>query len=111
MPNFEFDPGFQNPGISDEDAQRGFEMTNPMMTDAYSRSMPSWIKRLQERLRQGGIAFRDAIAAGQPQQQMPQYQGEDPMSQRAQALNQSYNQVRQMGQVGQAIGGLFGGGR
>lgn len=98
-------------GLSSQDAQQGFEMTNPQMTDAYSQSMPSWIKRLQERLRQGGIANKDAMAAGQPQQPIgPLGQEANPMAQRGQALQQSYNQGRNIGQAAQGIGKIFGGG-
>lgn len=98
-------------GLSSQDAQQGFDMTNPQMTDAYSQSMPSWIKRLQERLRQGGIASKDAIAAGQSQQPLGPSGQEamgDPMAQRGQALQQSYNQGRNIGQAAQGIGKLFG---
>jgi len=97
-----------------QDFQQGFDMTNPQMTDAYSQSTgPSWIQRLKNRLRQGGMPSRDPHA--QQQQPMPQQQQqpmgeENPMESRSRALKASYNQGRNLGQAAQGIGRMFGGG-
>lgn len=100
---------------SQQDYQQGFEMTNPEMTDAYSQSRggPGWVERLKRKLQQGGMAMRDPHAQQpmQQQQQQPQsMDSENPMEARGRALNQSYNQGRNIGQAAQGIGNLFGGG-
>jgi len=89
-----------------QDYQQGFEMTNPQMSDAYSQAMPSWIKRLQDKLRRGGQVAQDALAPQQQaRQQMQQGQQPqmNPMEQRANALSAQYNMGRNMGQGIQGI--------
>jgi len=89
-----------------QDYQQGFEMTNPQMSDAYSQAMPSWIKKLQDKLRRGGQVAQDALAPQQQaRQQMQQGQQPqmNPMEQRANALNAQYNMGRNMGQGIQGI--------
>lgn len=98
--------------ISDEEAQQGFGMTNPQMTEAYQRSTPSWLQRLQERLRRGGLPqqLQSQPSQNQMQQEQSQVPVENPMEARGRALNQVYNQGRNMGQAAQGISRIFGGG-
>lgn len=87
-------------------------MTNPQMTEAYQRSTPSWLQRLQERLRRGGLPqqLQSQPQQGQMQQEQSQMPMENPMEARGKALNQAYNQGRNIGQAAQGISRIFGGG-
>lgn len=99
--------------LTPQDHENAFYDVNPQMRPEYTQGQSSWTKRLMQRLAQAGQTQQNAVQQGQPQQQAsPQMGGGmDAMQSQGAALQNSYNQGRQMGQAGRGVAEMFGFGR
>ena len=96
--------------LTPQDHEAAFLDNNPQMRPEYMQQQPSWTQRLMRRLAQAGQVQQGAMPQ-QQEQRMPQMGGEmDPMQARGIALQNSYNQGRQLGQAVGNVGRMFGGG-
>lgn len=90
--------------LTPQDHESAFLETNPQMRPEYMQQQPGWTQRLMRRLAQAGQVQQNAMPQGQPMPQMGGG-GMDPMQARGAALQNSYNQGRQLGQIGRMFGG------